>query len=142
RPGQPRPGQPRPGQPRPGRPRRGRPPGGPGGRARRWTQSVGVEARGQQPLALLGALDALVLRLAEQLRRLLVARSLRVLDVVLEAQGVAQARLGEPDDVVVLVHRAGDVTGLRHAHAILLGRPCPPRVPATPGTKRSDRRTG
>jgi hypothetical protein len=38
--------------------------------------------------------------------------ALGVLDVGLEPEGVAQARLREPDDVVVLVLGAGDVAGL------------------------------
>src|SRR3954447_1482216 len=48
----------------------------------------------QQRLALLGALAAVRLRLAEQVRDLVVPVALGVLDVGLQAQGVVQACLG------------------------------------------------
>src|ERR671911_161970 len=79
--------------------------------------AAGGQAGGHQLLALLRALAALVLRLAEELRELVVALALGVLDVRLESQGVAEARLREPDDVVVLVFGAGDMTGLGGAHS-------------------------
>src|SRR5215204_2631286 len=79
--------------------------------------AAGGEAGGHHLLALLRALAALVLRLAKELRELVVALALGVLDVRLESQGVAEARLREPDDVVVLVLGAGDVTGLGGAHS-------------------------
>src|SRR5215204_6262678 len=66
----------------------------------------------QKSLALLGALLALVLSLAEEVSELGVVGPLRVLDVCLEPEGVRQALLGEPDDVVVLVLGAGDCAGL------------------------------
>src|SRR5919106_4831104 len=71
-----------------------------------------TQAGGQQPLALLRALAALALCPAEELRQLVVVLPPGVLDVGLEPERVAQARLGEPDDVVVLVLGAGDVAGL------------------------------
>src|SRR5918998_2758698 len=91
-------------------------------RARRYTvPTVGsprrsaLHAAGQQLLALLGAPTARLLRTAEEIRELGVPVALGVLPVRLESQHVAQALLGEPDDVVVLVLRAGDVAGLaRH----------------------------
>src|SRR5687767_9359759 len=57
----------------------------------------------QQLLALLGALAAGALGAAEELGEIAVAVALCVLDVGLEPENVAQALLGEPDDVVVLV---------------------------------------
>src|SRR5439155_20072470 len=63
-------------------------------------------------LALLGALAALTLRAPEEIGELAVAGSLGVLDVGLQPQRVVEALLDEPDDVVVLVLRAGDLTGL------------------------------
>src|SRR3954447_9664659 len=73
---------------------------------------LALEAALQQLLALLGALLALVLGLAEELREIVVALALGVLDVALETQRVRQALLGEPDDVVVLVLGACDLSGL------------------------------
>src|SRR5918992_828669 len=69
------------------------------------TADAGLEHR----LALLGALAALALGPAEEVGELLVAVALGVLHVRLEAQGVVQALLGEPDDVVVLVLGPGDL---------------------------------
>src|SRR3954449_11001715 len=66
----------------------------------------------EQRLPSLGALAAVGLRLAEQLGDLRVTAPLGVLDVQLEAHRVAQAGLGVPDEVVVLVRGAGDVAGL------------------------------
>src|SRR5688572_3759113 len=66
----------------------------------------------QQRLALLGALAARALGAAEELGEIVVAVALGVLDVLLEPERVAEALLGEPDDVVVLVLGAGDLTGL------------------------------
>src|SRR5690606_29134541 len=83
------------------------------------------QAAGQELLALLGALPALVLGAAEELGELLVARPLSVVDVALQPEGVAEARLREPEDVVVDVHGAGDATGLGRAH-----RSPPCRLPA------------
>jgi hypothetical protein len=54
-------------------------------------------------LALLGALAALSLRAAEEVRELGIPVPLGVLDVGLESQRVREALLCEPDDVVVLV---------------------------------------
>src|ERR671914_2511878 len=70
------------------------------------------EALAQHLLALLGSLAALALRAPEEIGELVVAVALRVLGVGLEPQDVRQALLGEPDDVVVLVLRAGDLAGL------------------------------
>ena len=70
------------------------------------------EPLGQELLALLGALAALALRTAEEVGELVVTVALGVLDVVLQAKRIAQLLLGEPDDVVVLVLRAGDLAGL------------------------------
>src|SRR4051794_38354472 len=70
-----------------------------------------AEALGEHGLALLGALAAFALRAAEEVREILVAVTLGVRRVLLEAQCVAQALLREPDDVVVLVLRAGDLAG-------------------------------
>src|SRR4051794_36801316 len=70
------------------------------------------QARPQQRLSLLGALAALPLGAPKELGELGVSVALGVLRVVLEAQDVAQALLGEPDDVVVLVLGAGDLAGL------------------------------
>src|SRR4051794_481971 len=76
---------------------------------------------GQQLLAHLAALAALGLRLAEQFNELLIPVALGVLDVALQPQRVAQGLLGEPDQVVVLVLGAGDLTGLLVlAHGYLL----------------------
>jgi len=57
----------------------------------------------EQVLSLLGALAALRLRLPEEVSQLGVAVAIGVLDVGFQAQRIAQALLGEPDDVVVLV---------------------------------------
>jgi hypothetical protein len=57
---------------------------------------------------LLGTFATLALRAAEELRELGVAFPLGVLDVGLETEHVAKAGFDEPDDVVVLVRRAGD----------------------------------
>src|SRR5215216_3284287 len=75
----------------------------------------------QQLLALLGALAALGLGLAEEGGELGVALAFGVLDVGLQPQGVAQAGLGEPDDVVVLVLGAGDLSSFAAGHVRLLG---------------------
>src|SRR3954454_5133886 len=66
----------------------------------------------QKLLALLRALLARLLGLAEEIGQIVVAIALGVLDVGLEPQRIGEALLGEPDDVVVLVLRAGDVAGL------------------------------
>src|SRR5215216_4426744 len=76
----------------------------------------GVEARLQELLALLAALAALGLRLAEEVRELRVVVALGVLDVLLEAQHVVEACLGEPDDVVGLVLGAGYLSGFSSGH--------------------------
>src|SRR6266568_4700730 len=78
-------------------------------------RTVALQPGPQQLLALLGALAALRLRLAEEVRELAVAVALGVLDVLLQAQRVAQAGLGEPDDVVVLVLGTGELAGLAGA---------------------------
>src|SRR5215213_6547967 len=73
----------------------------------------------EQFLALLGALAAGLLGALEELGEVGIAVALGVLAIRLEAQHVRQALLREPDDVVVLVLGAGDLTGLglagRHA---------------------------
>src|SRR5436190_1088445 len=74
------------------------------------------QALTQQALALLCALAALAPGAAEELRELGVAVALGVLGVLLHAQRVAQALLGEPDQVVVLVLRARDLSGLFGHH--------------------------
>src|SRR3954451_16704413 len=76
----------------------------------------------QELLALLGALLALRLCPAEEVGELLVTGPFRIADVGLQPQGVAQARLGEPDDVVVLVLSPGGLPGL------LVGLPAAHRV--------------
>src|SRR3954452_14694970 len=79
----------------------------------------GSEALRKHLLAHLAALAALRLCLAEERGQLLVALSSGVLDVLLEAQRIRERLLGEPDQVVVLVLRAGDVAGLfRGCHAV------------------------
>src|SRR5205823_9168309 len=89
-----------------------------GGRSR-----SGARPRTQQLLADLRALAAVRLRLAEQVGELGVAVAGRVLDVDLQAQRVAQASLYVPDQVVVLVLRAGPgacfLSGI--AHLLLAG---------------------
>src|SRR3954470_14360617 len=66
----------------------------------------------EQLLALLGALAAVCLCLAEQVDEFAVAIAVSVLDVGLQTKRIAQALLGEPDEVVVLVLRAGYLSGL------------------------------
>jgi hypothetical protein len=73
------------------------------------------EPVGQVALALLGAIAAGFLGAAEEVGKLGVAVALGVLDVGLQAQRVAQALLGESDDVVVLVPGAGRLAGLFRA---------------------------
>src|SRR5215217_3304619 len=73
----------------------------------------------QQRLALLGALAALALRAAEELRELVVAVALRIGGVLLHPQRVAQALLREPDQVVVLVLGASDLAALRRHRGLL-----------------------
>src|SRR3954471_10800349 len=90
-------------------PRGGRAPGYVRLTARRRRRGSAGQPVPEQLLALLGALAAVRLRLAEQVRDLVVPVALGVLDVGLQAQGVAQAGLGVPDEVVVLVLGAGDV---------------------------------
>src|SRR5688500_13975629 len=70
------------------------------------------EAAGEHLLAHLGTLAAVGLRLLEEILQLGVTRALGVLDVDVQAESVVQARLDVPDEVVVLVLRAGDVAGL------------------------------
>src|ERR671919_2185465 len=70
------------------------------------------EPLAQHVLPLLGALAARILRPPEEVGELVVAVPLGVLGVGLEPQDVREALLGEPDDVVVLVLRAGDLAGL------------------------------
>src|SRR5215216_2517287 len=89
---------------------------------------------------LLGPLAALGLGPAEEVGQLRIPLTFGVLDIGLQAQGVAQAGLGEPDDVVVLVLGAGDVPGLvatghvRLPRALLRPPPCLPRpAPAYAG---------
>src|SRR4051794_12898475 len=95
------------------------------GRSRRARPSnpAAVVSAGQAPaqelLGLLGALAALFLGPAEELREVAVAVPLGILDVGLQAQGVAQTRLGKLDQVVVLVLGAGDLTGFRARHRAL-----------------------
>src|ERR1044072_3719962 len=79
------------------------------------TGSAAVQPGSQEPLAYLGALAAVRLGLAEQVGDLGVLVAFRVLDVALQAQRGAQARLDVPDEVVVLVRRAGRTAGLRAA---------------------------
>src|SRR5215211_2441571 len=87
------------------------------------TGLLASQPRPQQLLALLGALAALRLGLAKEFGQFGVALAFGVLDVGLQPQGVAQAGLGEPDDVVVLILGAGDLPGLATAgHLRLLER--------------------
>jgi hypothetical protein len=53
-------------------------------------------------LALLGSFTAFGLSLSEQLHKLIVAVTLCVLDIGLQAQRIAETPLGKPDEVVVL----------------------------------------
>src|SRR5262249_56924275 len=74
--------------------------------------------RPQQLLADLGALLAVGLCLTEEFGELTVATALGIGDERLEPENIIQATLGEPDQVVVLVSRAGHVTrfgGMSHA---------------------------
>src|SRR3954449_1843219 len=73
-------------------------------------------------LALLATAAARLLRPLEEVGQLGVAVPLRVLRVLLHPQRVAQALLGEPDEVVVLVLRPGYLAGLLRArlHLCLL----------------------
>src|SRR5687767_10684915 len=66
----------------------------------------------EQLLALLGALAAGALGAAKELGEITIAVALCIVDVGLEPENVAQALLGEPDDVVVLVLRPRDLAGL------------------------------
>src|SRR3954454_3634306 len=72
----------------------------------------------QHRLALVGALLALGLRTTEELRELRITVTVRVLDIGLQTQRVAQALLGEPDQVVVLVRGAGDLPTLAARHRV------------------------
>src|SRR5215213_11186028 len=65
----------------------------------------------EQLLALLSALAALCLRLAEEVREFAVAIAVSVLDVGLQPERIAQALLGEPNEVVVLVLGASYLSG-------------------------------
>src|SRR4051812_43123670 len=78
---------------------------------------------GQHRLGLVGALLAFRLGTTEEPRELRVAVPVRILDVGLQAQCVAQALLGEPDQVVVLVLGTGDLPALaaRHRATFLSG---------------------
>jgi len=66
---------------------------------------TGAQPCGQQLLALLGALLALGLSTPEEVGELIIASLFGIAAVLLQAQGVVQGCLGEPDDVVVLVCR-------------------------------------
>ena len=94
-----------------------------GCRARILIRPIGGEPLPEHPLGLLGALAALGLRPAEELGEVVVAVALRVLDVGLQAERVAEAGLGEPDQVVVLVLGSDHVAGLggRHLRSLLSG---------------------
>src|SRR3954467_3770287 len=91
------------------------------------------EALAEQLLALLAALAALALSAAEELGELAVAVALGILRVLLHAQGVAQALLCEPQEVVVLVLRAGDLPRLG-----LCGHRGSPSVDGHPGSTRPE----
>src|SRR5215212_2940559 len=92
----------------------------------------------QQLLALLGALAALRLGLAEEPGEFGVAVAFRVLDIGLQAQGVTKARLGEPDDVVILVLGAGDLSGLAAAGHVRLLEICGCAISTPTGQLYSD----
>src|SRR4051794_16652329 len=93
--------------------------------------ALAAEAAREQLLALFSALAALTLRSAEEVGELGISVAVGVLDVDLEAESVAQARLGEPNQVVVLVLGAGDVPRL----AVAAGHGAPPtRQMLTSGT--------
>src|SRR5438094_9061488 len=77
---------------------------------------LSTEPLPQHLLAEVGALAAVGLCLAEEVRQLTVALPLRVLDVGLQPQRVVQALFGEPNEVVILVGRSGDMTGLASSH--------------------------
>src|SRR5215207_5170325 len=89
----------------------------------------------KQVLALLGALAARLLGALEEVGELRVALALSVLAVGLETQHVGQALLREPDDVVVLVLGAGDLTGLglagRHPSSPLVAGAFAERLPSS-----------
>lgn len=81
----------------------------------------GREPLREQLLPLLGTLAAVVLSASEELGELAVTFALGVGAVGLQTEDVVQARLGEPQDVVVLVGGAGDGAGIgRRSHRILL----------------------
>src|SRR3954451_2507709 len=75
-----------------------------------------VEPRLQELLALLATAAAGLLCLAEEVGELGVVVPLGVLDVLVEAQHVVEARLGVPDDVVRLVLGSCLLAGLSGAH--------------------------
>src|SRR4051794_28553240 len=77
-----------------------------------WRARSAGESGLEHGLSLLGALPAVALGLAEEVRQLAVAVAIGVLDVLLQAQHVAQAGFGEPDQVVVLVLGAGHASGV------------------------------
>src|SRR5438477_252211 len=77
------------------------------------------QTRPKQPLGLFRTLLALVLRSAEKLHQFRVARPLGVLAVDLKPQGVTQARLGEPDEVVILICGTSDTSSLLSCHHYL-----------------------
>src|SRR5690242_14033658 len=89
------------------------------------------ESLAEHLLRLVGALAALALGPAEEVGQLTVAVPLGILDVGVQPQHVVHARLGEPDDVVVLVLRTGHVAGLggRHRVASLRVSPLTPTRP-------------
>ena len=76
------------------------------------------QPRAEKLLALLGSLSTIRLSLAEQFRKLTVPVALGVLDVGVQAKRVAEALLGKPDEVVVLVPGAGDLPGLGAARHV------------------------
>src|SRR5579872_3544823 len=77
-----------------------------------WTLVLLRQALAEHLLALLSTLAALALGATEEVSEVGVAFALGVVDVALQSQRVAQALLGEPDDVVVPVLGAGDLAGL------------------------------
>src|SRR5215218_1697606 len=79
-------------------------------------RSVSAQPGAQQCLPLLGALPALALRAPEEVGQLGVAVALRVLHGRIEPEHGVEALLDEPDDVVILVLRAGDAAGFLAAH--------------------------
>src|SRR4051812_36153220 len=96
-----------------------------------------AQPRLEQCLALLAALAARARGGGKKVGELFAPGALGILHVLLEPQHVAEALLREPDDVVVLVRRAGDLARLSACHR---GPPSWDEGTAIPGASVSARR--